>query len=138
MDSKQQKFQVPMVGGSSLLVIFAVLCLTVFALLGFSTAQADRRLADASIQAVTGYYKADLEAERILARLRSGENVEGVSVDGDVYRYKCPISDTQMLLVEAQVLDTDEWRILRWQSVSTVQYDAEQYLTVWTGETTTD
>ena len=50
---KQRKFQAPMVGGSSLLVIFAVLCLTVFALLGFSTVQADRRLADASIAAVS-------------------------------------------------------------------------------------
>jgi len=127
-----------MVGGSSLLVIFAVLCLTVFALLGFSTAQADRRLADASIRAVNGYYAADLEAERILAQLRSGQTVAGVSADGDVYRYTCPISDTQMLLVEARVSGADEWQILRWQSVSTVQYDAEQYLTVWTGETTTD
>lgn len=138
MNNQQRKFQAPMVGGSSLLVIFAVLCLTVFALLGFSTAQADRRLADASIQAVKGYYKADLEAERILAQLRSGETVAGVSADGDVYRYTCPISDTQMLLVEAKVSSAEEWKILRWQSVSTVQYDAEQYLTVWTGETTTD
>ena len=36
------------VGGSSLLVIFAVLCLTVFAVLSLTQAQADRRLAQNS------------------------------------------------------------------------------------------
>lgn len=36
----EQQERAPVIGGSSLLVIFAVLCLTVFALLGLSTAQA--------------------------------------------------------------------------------------------------
>ena len=54
MNRQPQRIQTPMVGGSSLLVIFAVLCLTVFALLGFSTVQADGRLADSTVQAVSG------------------------------------------------------------------------------------
>ena len=49
--ARKQSFPIPAVGGSSLLVIFAVLCLTVFALLGLSTVQADIRLADASARA---------------------------------------------------------------------------------------
>ena len=44
----KQKVTLPAIGGSSLLVIFAVLCLTVFALLSLSTVQADNRLSDAS------------------------------------------------------------------------------------------
>ena len=68
----------PALGGSSLLVAFAVLALTVFALLSLSTVRADVRLADASAQAVTDYYAADCQAQEILARLRSGETVEGV------------------------------------------------------------
>ena len=51
MDEK--RFAAPAVGGSSLLVIFAVLCLTVFALLGLSTVRADGRLSDASAKAVS-------------------------------------------------------------------------------------
>ena len=43
MDERRDSFP-PAVGGSSLLVIFAVLCLTVFALLTLSTAAADSRL----------------------------------------------------------------------------------------------
>lgn len=42
---REGKNPAPMVGGSSLLVIFAVLCLTVFAMLSLTQAQADRRLA---------------------------------------------------------------------------------------------
>ena len=72
------KFSPPTVGGVSLLVVFAVLCLTVFALLGLTTVQADRRLADASIKAISDYYAADCEAQAVLARLRAGELREGV------------------------------------------------------------
>ena len=50
----KKRFSPPVVGGSSLLVIFAVLCLTVFALLSLSTVRADVRLSEASAQAVSG------------------------------------------------------------------------------------
>ena len=133
MDSKQQKFHAPMVGGSSLLVIFAVLCLTVFALLGFGTVQADRRLADASIAAVSGYYAADCEAERILAQLRAGSMPEGVTEENGVYRYACRISGTQALFVEAAVQSEDDWQILRWQAAPTVVREGDDSISVWGG-----
>ena len=81
----REKFSPPVVGGSSLLVIFAVLCLTVFALLGLSTVQADQRLSDASAKAVSDYYGADTQAEQIFAQLRSGQVPQGVAVSGDTY-----------------------------------------------------
>ena len=52
---------------------FAVLCLTVFAVLSLTTVQADARLAEASARAVEEYYAADCAAQEILARLRNGE-----------------------------------------------------------------
>ena len=128
--SKHQEHQLPVIGGSSLLVIFAVLCLTVFALLGFSTVQADKRLADVSIQAVSDYYAADCAAEEILARLRSGQLPEGVSQEGDVYAYSCPISPTQALQVE---VCGDGWEILRWQAVSTIQWQENTDMELWDG-----
>ena len=57
------RFSPPAVGVSSLLVIFAVLCLTVFALLSISTVRADGRLGDKVQTAVIGYYEADFQAE---------------------------------------------------------------------------
>lgn len=71
--TREGKNPAPVVGGSSLLVIFAVLCLTVFAVLSLTQAQADRRLAQSSWSAVTGYYRADCQAQEILSRLRAGE-----------------------------------------------------------------
>ena len=129
---------IPITGGSSLLVIFAILCFTVFTLLALSTAQADNRLAEASAKAVSDYYEADLAAETILAQLRQGIIPETVQVQDNIYSYTCPISDTQVLMVEvmpvttetgsgtnaaASANSTSTWRILRWQAVSTVEYE---------------
>ena len=125
-----QKMRPPLVGGSSLLVVFAVLCLTVFALLGFSTVQADKRLADVSIQAVSDYYAADCAAEETLAKLRAGQLPEGVTLTGDVYAYSCPISPTQALQVEVR---SGDWEVLRWQAVSTIQWQENTDMELWDG-----
>ena len=129
---KRETFSPPAVGGSCLLVIFAVLCLTVSALLSLSTVQANGRLADASVAAVSAYYQADCQAEAVLARLRSGQVPEGVAADGDTYTYTCPISDTQSLEVRVR-LEGDSWTVLRWQAVSTVEWEAEDSLDLWSG-----
>lgn len=129
-----RRFTPPAVGGSSLLVIFAVLCLTVFALLGLGTVQADQRLSDASAEAVYDFYAADCQAESILARLRAGELPEGVTALGDdTYTYTCPISDTQVLEVEVRVSGT-EYTVLRWQAVSAADWEPDTGLEVWDGE----
>ncbi len=132
MDKKRTTFPA-VVGGSSLLVIFAVLCLTVFALLSISTVRANQKLGDNSRQAVEGYYEADCMAEQILARLRAGESVEAVQENDGVYSYTCAISDTQTLAVEV-ALDGTDYTILRWQAVSTANWQADDTLPVWSGE----
>ena len=132
--SEKRTFSPPVVVGAvSLLTIFAVLCLTVFALLSLSTVQADQRLSDKSFAAVAGYYAADCAAEEILAQLRAGEVPEGVTAyGGGLYRYGCPISDTQTLVVEVAVEDTD-YTIIRWQARSTAEWVADDSLPVWDG-----
>lgn len=123
----------PVIGASSLLVIFAVLCLTIFALLSISTVQANGRLSDHAAKAVTDYYKADAEAERILARLRAGENLDGVSQNGNLYTYTCAVSDTQVLAVQVMV-ENDNYTILRWQVISNVRWEADEKRPVWDGQ----
>lgn len=130
---EKERFSPPAVGGSSLLVIFAVLCLTVFALLGLSGVQAGGRLSDASAQAVSAYYDADCRAEEILAALRQGVVMEGVRREADgIYAYTCPISDTQALEVRVR-LDGEDWSVLRWQAVSTARWEADESLDLWDG-----
>jgi len=66
---KKRSDSYPFLGGSALLVIFAVLCLTIFALLSLSTAQAGSRLSLRSAETVHSYYEADAAAEKLLAQL---------------------------------------------------------------------
>lgn len=113
-------------------MIFAVLCLTVFALLGFSTVQAGARLSQSTAQAVSAYYQADCQAEEIFARLRSGELPAGVTKTEDIYSYVCPISDTQQLQVALQK-EADGWTVLRWQAESTADWNADNTLNIWDG-----
>lgn len=130
--NKEERFSPPAVGGISLLVAFAVLCLTVFALLSLATVQAQSRLADASLKAVEEYYAADGEALRILALLREGEVPDGVTADDGVYVYSCPISKTQVLEVEVR-LDGKDYDILRWQAVPDGREGEENGFDLWDG-----
>ena len=114
---KRSGFSFPVVGGTSLLVMFAVLCLITFAVLSLSTVKAGDRLGEASAEAVMEYYAADYEAERILAQLRSGILPEGVVFEGNVYGYSCPVSETQRLQVSVQKVGED-WKVLRWMVVT--------------------
>ena len=129
---RRERISVPAAGGSALLVIFAVLCLAVFALLSLSTAAAEKRIADASVQAVSDYYEADLQAERIFARLRGGEAVDGVETDGAFYRYSCPVTAQQTLCVELEKAGED-WRVCRWQVIARSGAVSDA-LSVWDGK----
>lgn len=129
---KKRRFSPPAVGGSSLLTIFAVLCLTVFALLSLSTVLADGRLSDLSAQAVTDYYAADCRAEEIFAKLRAGELPDGVTEEDGLYSYACTVSETQALLVSVQERETG-WTVLQWQTVSTTDWREDDSLDLWDG-----
>lgn len=129
---ERRRFSPPVVGGSSLLVIFAVLCLTVFALLALSTVQADGRLSQKMAQSVKEYYAADSDAEEIFARLRAGERPEYVTQNGDAYSYACPMSDTQRLCVKV-CRDGEQWTVQCWQVQSTVDWENDESLNVWDG-----
>lgn len=128
---KKERISVPAIGGSSLLVVFAVLCLTVFSLLSLSSVLAEKRMADAAAQAMIDYYEADLEAEAIFACLRTGETVSGVEIDGNTYRYGCSITENQILNVEL-VKNTDGWTVKRWQVIAQSE-PINEALPVWDG-----
>lgn len=145
--AKREKstFSPPALGGSSLLTVFAVLCLTVFALLSLSTVRADLRLAQHSRQAVQDYYAADARAQEVLARLRTGETLpEGVSVETvsvdypdhgeEIHSYAIPISDTQELQVEVRIDTPDDYEVLRWQVVNTGEWSFDGGLEIWDGD----
>ncbi len=129
---KKREYMLPMVGASSLMTIFGVLCLVVLVLLSMATVRGQQSLSLASAEAAAGYYQADARAEEILARLRQGELPEGVLADGDVYAYTCPISESAHLAVRVRV-EGQTWSVLQWQAVSTLQWQENDSLNVWDG-----
>lgn len=133
------------VGISSLLMVFVVLCLTVFGVLAYMTARADHRLTQRSAQMVQAYYAADTRAEEALARLDEalsampGEEAleaagfsvseeEGaltgdleIPVDGTrVYRLRVRIENGEYAVTARQTEDNTVWE--------------EEHLNVWDGQ----
>ena len=128
---KREQFAPPAVGGSSLLAIFAVLCLAVFALLSINAAKAEQRQADAASKAVREYYNADIQAQEVYAQLRSGKILEGVREEDGIYAYEIPISEGQILVVRLEK-NGETWNILRWEAMP-VETEPDGSLDVWKG-----
>ena len=57
------------IGSASIVMIFAVLCLTIFAVLSFQTASHEQRLAQKTADAARAYYRADSIAEETYGRI---------------------------------------------------------------------
>lgn len=139
---KKRKMTFTTVGASSILTIFALLCLIVFALLSLSTAKADSTLSKKSVDAVAAYYKADLQAEEILAELRQNNfycngnrnsNSNSNSNAKNVVRtYSCPIDDKQELQVEVE-MGKDTYHIKKWKKVYTGEWKPDDTMDVWEG-----
>lgn len=129
---KQREFAPASVGGSSLLVIFAVLCLTVLALLSLSTVLAEKRLSDSAAEAAAAYCQADMEAEKIFAAIRAGESHPAVTETDGAYHYSITVSENTVLTVSVQPTG-DGWEVLRWQTVPTEQ-TLDEGLKVWDGK----
>ncbi|MBE6679600.1 MAG: hypothetical protein E7598_03665 [Ruminococcaceae bacterium] len=130
---KKGKSPFPMVGATSLIVIFAVLCITVFALLALKTAKSSSKLSIISAENAIAYYNADSEANEILARLRNGEKLQNVSANGNVYTYFCKISDTQLLNVEVEIRSQNDYTVLKWQKVYANDWQADDTMDIWDG-----
>ncbi len=144
-EKKREGFAPPALGGSSLLVVFAVLALTVFALLSLSTVRADVRLGDATEKMVSSYYAADVKAQEILAKLRTGaplpEDVEFETTISDypdhsetIFSYAVPISDTQELQVEVLVKPDGSYQVRRWQAAAVGDWTFDDSLDLWDGD----
>ncbi len=132
MSNKKEGISIPALGGSSLLTVFSLLCLTVLALLCFSTALSQQRLTDSALESVTAYYDADFQAETIFARIRAGDIPGEVTVEGSAYSYSIPVTQYQTLEVALEEGEAG-WTVLKWQ-VQTADIVLDDSLNVWDGQ----
>ncbi|MCL2016175.1 MAG: hypothetical protein FWG68_08025 [Defluviitaleaceae bacterium] len=135
------------IGGSSILVIFVLLCLTTFATLAMVSATANYRISARTAEASTAYYAADSYAEELLAQISLIVNTEndlniieqrlselGATLEGNIISYTVPIDE--VLYMEIQLEMTNPGlRIIAW--VMNADYDPELFgtdgLNVWPG-----
>ena len=116
---------IPGHGAVSIVLVFTVLCLTLFAVITYSQSRSDKALADAAARMVLGYYEADLTAERVLAELRlnvpesgliNGINVSVTNIDDKVkVQYSIPVTEDKQLHVEAVISPSSDYEILVWK-----------------------
>jgi len=133
------------VGSASIVLVFAVLCLTVFSLITYVVAGNDKALVDAKVGLVTGYYEADALAEQILHDLLTADTtpaqIRGVDIqtgfDEDLNvettYFFCKISDIKSLYVNL-VIREDSYDILDWRMYDTDVWEFDNSMNVWPGE----
>jgi len=133
------------VGSASIVLMFAVLCLTIFSLITYVVAVNEKNLVDLKVDLVTGYYEADSLAELIVADIINAETIPdsvlGVNIfsgwDNDLgvetTYFFCYISDIKALYVNLAVKD-DTFDILSWRMYDTDTWEYDDSLNVWTGE----
>lgn len=138
------------VGIISLMVTLTCLCLTIFSVLTLSTAFNERRLSEKSAVALQNYYQAENNCIEIANQIGKiwGEqgnvtalqayaeenNVDCKLVENEIYfTYQYPIDENQALFVTLCV--GTEFEIQRWCVQATKEWEPEQSLSIWDGET---
>ena len=132
-------------GAVSLVMIFCVLCLMVFATLTYVTADRERQLAELTAERAAEYYAADAEATRIVAALSRGETPDADVVwsndghsaalqpEGSIADFGVPINDTQELHVRAALRD-GACEILDWSTAYAGDWETNDTIDIWDGD----
>jgi len=133
------------VGSASIVLVFAVLCLSVFSLITFVVAGNSKALVDSEAQLVKGYYEADMLAERILAEILKSdiipENILGVDIgvtwdmerNADIVQYVCPLSGSEKWLYVKLSMSMGSYEILSWKMSDSSDWAADEGMDVWLG-----
>jgi len=133
------------VGSASIILVFAVLCLTIFSLITYIVAGNEKSLVDAKVELVTAYYEADALAEQIVADILAAETVpdtiRGVYINKswddrlgtETISFFCRISNAKALYVKL-IIESDLAHILSWRMFDTDEWEFDDNINVWLGE----
>lgn len=131
------------IGSASLILIFSVLCLTVFALLTLSETNREKSLTEKFESSVESYYAADSVAVDVAGKLRmaveNGEyfsDINNITIytDGNgTFSYFCAIDGSHSLAVKLKS-ENGEFNIISWNETDTENWVPDEQLNVWRGE----
>ena len=127
--NKQNRISIG-IGLSTLLMIFTVLILTIFATLSYLQAKRNLNETDKIIESSVEYYDADYKASEIYNYLKENTNDESYMQEKDIsfsnneYHYSVKINDKKYLDV-VLTRHEDKLVITKWQEVVLVDGDYE-------------
>lgn len=133
--SKKNKAGGLPIGGPSLLMVFVLLCINIFAVVSYMSALRDDNLSEKAAENISQYYMADAKAEEMLAKL-AGEfkqNPEGMEkfvginklsiskqFDETNVEYYIPVKKEMLLKVIVKFSkETPEYDVMQWKLVNT-------------------
>ena len=136
-------------GAVSLVVIFGVLCMAVFAALTFATANRERRLSELDALRAEEFYRADAAATKIAAALRLGNRTladallkeQELSAEilftegGTLAEFSLPAGGEQRRKVQLLLLDGEsdgepDLKILQWKKAYAGTWEADDTITL--------
>lgn len=107
------------IGSSSLLVVFLVLCLVIFAVLTLTSAQSDYRFSQRLADRRTAYYAACNQAEEQIAALSADGTLSHLT---EAYAFQVPIDERQALSVVLEPDGDGGFTVTSWQTVTTADW----------------
>lgn len=115
-------------GISSIILIFLILCLSVFSLLSISDAKSALSFAERHAESVRSYYRADAAGQAFIRDCRkSGWKSDAAS---DTIIHEIPMESGQVLYIE---LSADGNSILSYYVYNSSDYVIDSHIPVWTG-----
>lgn len=139
------------IGGASIIMVFSVLCLTIFSVLTLVSANAESLLANKSAKVISDFYKADEQATEKLANvyqiIDEQSNLQNIKTDvekiskdvlveeksGALYIYYFEIIDDNQQLNVALRTDGKKVDIVNWKIENTDQWEPDNGLGLWQG-----
>lgn len=152
-DTGRERGSAPGIGSSSVIMVFTLLCLTVFATMTLLSASSELKLARSYSTAVEQFYAADTAGAAYVAALRDkadsiASGVPGADdyaaaahalgadavVDNDIayIEYDIPESDSQTLHISLEA-SAERFAVTAWQLIYTGEWNADTGLNLWPG-----
>lgn len=122
------------IGGPTLLMVFVILCINIFAVISYMSALRDYNLSEKSAEMITNYYEADAEATRVLSDiaqdiklkqdyLNKYKDINDFSISDEAntltVKYKVLIKKDIVLSVVVEFpKNSSNYRILEWKMIN--------------------
>lgn len=126
-------------GLSTLVMIFTILCLVIFATLSYLQANYNLKQSENIVRSTAQYYQADYDCVLIYNQLKDNlDNSEkldeiiqqyNIEYNGDTFLYKLNINDNSYLDIELKI-NNNQLDIIKWQQVSVNDgnYDYQSFI----------